>query len=193
MFTYKTIASITLVSLVGTGTVLAQDEDYGLGREATAKEIAGWNIDAPPSGEGLPDGSGSVAEGKEVYQAQCQACHGADGKSGPMNRLVGGKGSLASDAPVKTVGSYWPYATTLYDYVHRAMPFNSPQSLSPDETYAVTAYVLNLNGIVDGDTTLDADSLPEIKMPNRDGFVRPDPRPDVDATTPYGSRTTLTE
>jgi len=181
MFMYKTIASMTLLSLVGTGMVMAQNEDYGLGREATDKEIVGWNIDVPPSGEGLPEGSGSVPEGKEVYQAQCLSCHGADGKSGQMDRLVGGKGTLASDSPVKTVGSYWPYATTLYDYVHRAMPFHSPQSLSPDETYAVTAYVLHLNGIVDKSTTLDAASLPKIKMPNRDGFVRPDPRPDVDA------------
>ncbi|MAZ05167.1 cytochrome c [Marinobacter sp. SS8-8] len=181
MFTYKTIAPIVLVSLAGTGTVMAQDEDYGLGREATDQEIAGWDIDVPPSGEGLPDGSGSVADGKEVYQAQCQSCHGADGKSGPMDRLAGGNGTLASDSPVKTVGSYWPYATTLYDYVYRAMPFNSPQSLSPDETYAVTAYVLHLNGIVEEDATLDSDSLPEVKMPNRDGFAHPDPRPDVDA------------
>ncbi|WP_417566559.1 c-type cytochrome [Marinobacter sp.] len=181
MFTYKTIASIVLVSLAGTGTIMAQDEDYGLGREATDQEIAGWNIDVPPSGEDLPDGSGSVAQGKEVFQAQCQSCHGADGQSGPMDRLAGGQGTLAGESPVKTVGSYWPYATTLYDYVHRAMPFNSPQSLSPDETYAVTAYVLYLNGIVKEDATLDADSLPEIKMPNRGGFTHPDPRPDVDA------------
>ncbi|WP_152204988.1 c-type cytochrome [Marinobacter changyiensis] len=179
MFTYKTIAFTVLASLVGAGTIMAQDEDYGLGREATTKEIAGWNIDVPPSGDGLPGGSGTVAEGKEVYQTQCQSCHGADGNSGPMDKLVGGKDTLTSDSPVKTVGSYWPYATTLYDYIHRAMPFNSPQSLSPDDTYAVTAYVLFLNGIVDEDTTLDADSLPDIRMPNRDGFVSPDPRPDV--------------
>lgn len=181
MFTYKTVASIVLVSLAGAGTGMAQDEDYGLGREATENEIAGWNIDVPPSGEGLPDGSGSVAEGKEVFQTQCQSCHGADGASGPMDRLVGGKDTLASDSPVKTVGSYWPYATTLYDYIYRAMPFDSPQTLSPDETYAVTAYVLHLNDIVDGDTTLDANALPEIKMPNRDGFVGSDPRPDTNA------------
>lgn len=181
MFTYKAIVSVLLVSLAGAGTAMAQEEDYGLGREATDKEIAGWDIDAPPSGDGLPDGSGSVAEGKEVYQNQCQSCHGPDGESGQMDRLVGGKGSLASDSPVKTVGSYWPYATTLYDYIYRAMPFMTPQTLTPDETYAVTAYVLHLNGIVDDGTTLDADSLPEVKMPNRDGFIRPDPRPDVHA------------
>jgi|26BtaG_2_1085354.scaffolds.fasta_scaffold43640_1 cytochrome c len=181
MFTSKIIASIVLASVAGAGVALAQDGDYGLGREATKKEIAGWNIDVPPSGAGLPDGSGSVSEGKLVYQAQCQSCHGVDGKSGQMDRLVGGKGSLASATPVKTVGSYWPYATTLYDYIHRAMPFHSPQSLSADQTYAVTAYVLHLNGILEEGTRLDAGSLPKIKMPNRDGFIRPDPRPDVNA------------
>ena len=182
MFTYKTIAPILFVSLAGTGPVTAQEEDYGLGKEATEREIAGWDIDVPPSGNGLPQGSGSVSEGKKVYAAQCQSCHGADGKGGPMNTLAGGEGTLDTDSPVKTVGSYWPYATTLYDYVYRAMPFNSPQSLSPDETYAVTAYVLHLNGIVEEDATMNADTLPQIKMPNRDGFIRPDPRPVAEGT-----------
>ncbi|MGM0766737.1 MAG: c-type cytochrome [Pseudomonadota bacterium] len=183
MFMFKTITSITLASLLGAGMAMAQEEEYGLGREATDQEIAGWDIDAPPSGDGLPAGSGSVADGKEVYQNRCQSCHGADGTSGPMDRIAGGKDTLDTDAPVKTVGSYWPYATTLYDYVYRAMPFDSPQTLSPDDTYSVTAYVLHLNGIVDEDTTLDADSLPDIRMHNRDGFVRPDPRPDVEGST----------
>lgn len=181
MFMFRAIAAIVFISLAGTATVVAQEEDYGLGRKATDREIAGWDIDVPPSGDGLPEGSGTVDRGKEVYQAQCQSCHGADGKGGPMNTLAGGEGTLDSNAPVKTVGSYWPYATTLFDYVHRAMPFQSPQSLSADETYAVTAYVLHLNGIVDADTTLDQYSLAEIEMPNQDGFIRPDPRPDVSA------------
>jgi cytochrome c len=182
MFTHKFVVSIVFASLTGTGTAIAQDEDYGLGRQATEREIAGWDIDVPPDGAGLPSGAGSVTEGKKVYQSQCQSCHGAKGEGGPMNRLVGGQGTLASDSPVKTVGSYWPDATTFYDYVYRAMPFNSPQTLTPDETYAVTAYILHLNGIVEADTTLDASSLPKISMPNRDGFKSPDPRPDVSAT-----------
>lgn len=181
MFMHRLLLTVLGVSLAGTGIAMAQ-EDYGLGREATEEEIAGWNIDVPPSGVGLPAGSGSVMEGKKVYESQCQSCHGAVGKSSSMDRLVGGEGRLASEKPMKTVGSYWPYATTLYDYIHRAMPFNSPQSLSAEETYAVTAYVLYLNGIVDDDAVLDADSLREIQMPNRNGFERPDPRPDVDAT-----------
>ena len=181
MFTHKTLITVLGISLVGTGFAMAQ-EDFGLGREATEEEIAGWDIDVPPSGDGLPAGSGSVAEGRDVYQKQCQSCHGAKGKNGPMNQLAGGQGTLDSDEPVKTVGSYWPYASTLYDYVYRAMPFDAPQTLSADETYAVTAYILHLNGIVDSEARLDADSLPEIQMPNRDGFESPDPRADVSAT-----------
>lgn len=181
MFTYRLLLTVLGISLVGTGVAMAQ-EDYGLGREATDEEIAGWDIDVPPSGADLPAGSGSVAEGKQLYQNQCRSCHGAKGEDGAMDQLAGGQGSLASDSPVKTVGSYWPYATILYDYIYRAMPFNAPQSLSPDETYAVTAYVLYLNGIMEVDATLDADSLPEIQMPNRNGFESPDPRPDVNAT-----------
>jgi len=181
MFTYRACITMLLVSLAGTGSAMAQ-EDYGLGRQASDKEIAGWNIDVPPSGAGLPVGTGSVGDGQQIYQTQCQSCHGAEGKGGPMNQLAGGQGTLGGDSPVKTVGSYWPYATTLFDYIHRAMPFNSPQTLSANETYAVTAYILHLNDILDSDATLDANSLPEIRMPNRDGFESPDPRPDVNAT-----------
>lgn len=181
MFTYRLLLMVLGVSLTGTGIAMAQ-EDYGLGREATEDEIVGWDIDVPPSGDGLPAGSGSVMEGKKVYESQCQMCHGASGENTSMDRLVGGEGSLAGDKPVKTVSSYWPYATTLFDYIYRAMPFDSPQSLSAEETYAVTAYVLHLSGIVDDDAVLDASSLPEVEMPNRNGFERPDPRPDVDAT-----------
>jgi cytochrome c len=152
---------------------------YGLGMVPTQQQIAGWNIDASrPDGSGLPPGSGSVSQGKQVYDQTCVACHGADG-TGPMDRLVGGKGTLDSNKPVRTVGSYWPYATTLWDYIHRAMPFNSPQSLSPDQVYAVTAYVLYLNHIVPQDATMSRDTLPKVKMPNQGDFIRPDQRPDV--------------
>ncbi|HEX7127490.1 MAG TPA: cytochrome c, partial [Thermodesulfobacteriota bacterium] len=115
---------------------------------------------------------------KAIFQQQCVVCHGPSGTEGPMDRLAGGQGSLAGDSPVKTVGSYWPYATTVFDYIRRAMPLTAPGSLTADQAYAVTAYVLFLNGIVGESDVIDAGSLPQVRMPNRDGFV-PDPRPDV--------------
>jgi S-disulfanyl-L-cysteine oxidoreductase SoxD len=142
-----------------------------LGRVATAQEVAAWDISIPPNGAGLPAGSGSVKQGESVYIAKCQACHGVKGAGKPADPLAGGIGSLASGKPMLTVGSYWPYATTLFDYVRRAMPTTNPQSLSDEEVYAVTAYVLHLNGIVGEAAVLDARTLPQVKMPNRDGFV----------------------
>ena len=146
-------------------------EGYGLGRPATPAEIAQWDIDVAPDGAGLPPGDGSVRQGQAVFASRCASCHGDRGQGHPMDRLVGGAGTLMTKKPVKTVGSYWPYATTLFDYVRRAMPFDAPQSLSPSETYAVCAYVLFLNGILQADATLDAKSLPQVRMPNRNGFV----------------------
>ena len=151
---------------------------YGIGRPATEAEIAGWNIDIGRDGSNLPAGSGSVAHGREVFEQQCASCHGAKGEGGVGDRLVGGQGTLATAKPVKTVGSYWPYAPTLFDYIRRAMPQNAPQSLSNDDVYAVSAYILNLNGLLPADATLDAKTLSAIKMPNRAGFTG-DPRPDV--------------
>jgi S-disulfanyl-L-cysteine oxidoreductase SoxD len=151
---------------------------YGLGRPPTEAEINAWNIDVSPTGEGLPPGSGTVKQGAQVFAAKCASCHGPTGQEGPMDRLVGGKGTLGTQQPVKTVGSYWPYATTLYDYIHRAMPLNAPQSLPPEDVYAVVAWLLYQNGIIAEDTVIDARSLPAIHMPNQKGFV-PDPRPDV--------------
>jgi cytochrome c len=153
-------------------------ERLGVGGTPSPEQIAGWDIDVRPDGEGLPEGRGSVSEGRQVYESRCVSCHGTNGE-GPMDRLVGGTNSLASEKPVKTVGSYWPYATTLFDYVHRAMPFDEPQSLSADEVYAVSAYVLNMNGLVPDDAVMDAQTLANVQMPNRDGFYGPDPRPDV--------------
>lgn len=170
---------LLFVALVCALPSWASAERYGLGRVASGKEIAGWDIDVPPEGAGLPAGRGSVAEGAKVYAEKCASCHGDKGEGKPMDRLAGGKGTLASDQPVKTVGSYWPYATTLYDYIHRAMPFNDPQSLTPNQVYAVSAYVLYLNGIVDNNAVLDAKTLPKVRMPNAEGFTQPDPRPDV--------------
>lgn len=152
---------------------IAQSSRLGIGRPATNRDIAGWNIDVSPDGAGLPAGHGSAREGKDVYARVCASCHGDEGKGGTVNpgpRLAGGRGSLATQHPVKTVGSYWPFATTLFDYIRRAMPYNAPESLNADQVYAVTAYVLFLNGIVDADTELNATTLPAIHMPNRDGF-----------------------
>lgn len=151
---------------------------FDIGRKATTAEIAGWNIDVDRNGTDLPPGRGTVSLGREVFDQQCAACHGSKGEGGVGDRLVGGQGTLATSKPVKTVGSYWPYATTLFDYIRRAMPFPSPQSLSNEEVYAVTAYVLYLNGLLPEGGALDAKTLPAVKMPNRDNFVE-DPRPDV--------------
>jgi cytochrome c len=151
---------------------------YGIGTPASPAQIAGWNIDIAPDGKNLPAGEGTIAAGKAIYETQCASCHGARGEGGIGDRLAGGMGTLADQKPIKTVGSFWPYATTLYDYIRRAMPLTAPQSLSNDELYAVTGYVLSLNGLWPGDQKVDATTLMGIRMPNRDGFVS-DPRPDV--------------
>ncbi|MBP8153751.1 MAG: cytochrome c [Nitrospira sp.] len=126
----------------------------------------------------MPLGRGTVQQGAAIYSNKCSACHGPTGIEGPKDRLVGGQGSLTTDKPIKTIGSYWPYATTLYDYIHRAMPFTAPQSLTPDEIYSVVAWLLHQDGIIPADAVIDAQTLPAVKMPNREGFVS-DPRPDV--------------
>ncbi len=143
-----------------------------LGRPLTPEEISKLDITVAPDGNGLPAGSGSVSAGAKVYADKCQSCHGAQGKGGPMDQLTGGVGTIASAKPVKTPISYWPSATTIFDYVRRAMPLQSPESLTDDEVYAVTAYLLSIDKIVPEDAVLDAKSLPQVKMPNRDGFVR---------------------
>lgn len=145
-----------------------------LGRPATTEEIERADLDSSPDGRGLPPGRGSAREGKGIYLTNCARCHGVDGQGGPADRLVGGVGSLTTASPVKTVGSYWPYATTLFDYIRRAMPYDRPASLSSDEVYAVSAYLLMLNGIVPEDLELTRETLPRVEMPNRDGFI---PRP----------------
>ena len=154
---------------------------YNFGTAVSNSEIAKIDIDAMPDGRGLPSGSGNYMKGKEVYTAKCLACHGSDLAGIPPTggaALIGGRGSLASGKPNKTVESYWPYASTVFDYVKRAMPFNAPGSLSDDEVYAVVAYVLGEANIFDKSATLDASSLPKIDMPNKDGFIA-DSRPDV--------------
>jgi S-disulfanyl-L-cysteine oxidoreductase SoxD len=142
-----------------------------LGVAADPALIKAWDISIPPSGAGLPPGSGTVKQGALVYAAKCQACHGERGVGKPMDALVGGIGSLATDKPVRTVGSFWPYATTLFDYVRRAMPTTAPMSLTDEEVYAVSAYVLNINGIIGENDVMNAQTLPGVRMPNRDGFI----------------------
>src|SRR5215470_3078412 len=156
----------------------AQSPSFGVGRPPTPEEIRNLGSAIAPDGGGLPEGSGTVAAGRDVFAAQCARCHGprAQGDVGPT--LVGGQGTLRSARPLKTVGSFWPYATTLWDYINRAMPFDKPGLLKPSEVYAVAAYVLNINGIIGDADVMDSKSLPKIRMPNRDGFVA-DPRPDV--------------
>jgi len=157
-------------------------KQFGLGRAAPAGEIAAQNIDVSPNGEGLPAGSGTPEQGATVYAGACASCHGANGEGKPpaYPQLVGGpRGNFnfATDFKIpKTIGNYWPYATTLYDYIRRAMPLTAPGTLTPDQTYAVTAYLLNREGIVAAGTALDAKSLAAIKMPARDHFVMDDRR-----------------
>lgn len=155
----------------------AQSPTYGLGRAPSQDEIKSWDMAVGPEGKELPPGSGSAAEGAKIYAAQCAACHGKTGKEGPNDVLVGGQGTLNTSKPVKTIGSYWPYATTVWDYINRAMPYNKPGSLKPDEVYSLTAYLLTLNGIIKEGDVMNAKTLPEVKMPNRNGFIG-DPRPD---------------
>src|SRR5580693_4809621 len=143
-----------------------------LGRVASLDEIASWDISIGPDGAGLPPGRGTPKQGQTVYAEKCVACHGVNGAGKPNDQLVGGRGSLSGDQPpVKTVGSFWPYATTLFDYIRRAMPLNAPKSVSDDEVYAVSAYILQLNGIIGQADAMDAQTLPQVRMPNRDGFI----------------------
>lgn len=164
-------------------TVEAQTKNYGIGETATKAEIAAWNDDVNGlTGKGLPPGSGSVAQGQALYEEKCAVCHGDFGEgAGRYPVLAGGQGSLTSARPIKTVGSYWPYAPTLFDYVRRAMPFNAPGSLTNHQVYAIVAYVLNLNNIVPSNAVLDAKTLAAIKMPNRNGFINEHLKPDVHA------------
>ena len=162
--------------------VSAQSPTYGVGRTPTAAELNAIDIEVTPDGKGLVPGSGTAAGGKEVYARRCETCHGPTGTEGPQDILAGGRGSLMTSTPQKTVGSYWPYATTLWDYINRAMPFDHPGTMTADEVYAATAYVLFLNGIVGERDVLNEKTLPQITMPNRNGFTS-DPRPDVGSST----------
>ena len=177
MFKYD-FSKILLAVLISLSSSALLAQTYGVGKTLTNKEIEGWNIDVRPDGQGLPKGSGSAVTGKPLYVQYCAACHGQNGEGKPSNQLVGGRGSLNTAKPIMTVGSYWPYATIVFDYINRAMPFHAPQSLKPDEVYGITAYLLFLNQIIPENEILDAKTLPKVVMPNRYGFIS-DPRPDL--------------
>ncbi len=166
-------AALGFVLALTAGAALAAGPN--LGRPATREAIARADISIGPGGETLPAGAGTPAQGEAVFAARCQSCHGAKGVGGPNDRLTGGIGSLTSARPIKTVASFWPHATTVFDYIRRAMPPTAPQSLTDDEVYAVTAYLLSVDGIIAPVTRLDAASLPKVIMPNRDAAVSAEP------------------
>ena len=171
---------LIMISLSISFSSHAENRKYNIGKLATKTEIAGWDIDVRPDGVGAPKGSGNAIDGEEIYVNRCAACHGDFGEG--VDRwpvLVGGDGTLASHDPEKTTGSYWPYASTIFDYVYRSMPFGEAQTLTHDETYKLVAYLLNMNEIIDEDFVLSDKNIGKIKMPNASGFLLPDPRPDV--------------
>jgi len=179
----------TLVAVLAALPVLAAEPrsapKYGFGQAPTPEQIAAWDIDVRPDGKGLPPGRGTVAKGQEIYDAKCASCHGTFGESTDYMAIAGGVGSLKTDQPMRTTGSKLAHATTLWDYINRAMPFTNPKTLTPNEVYALTAYVLHLSDILPADAALDRESLPKLKLPNRDGFttdhgfMRRDGKPDV--------------
>jgi S-disulfanyl-L-cysteine oxidoreductase SoxD len=166
------------LAMAGIWPAAAQLPTYGVGRPPTAEEVRAWDLTIRPDGQGLPPGRGTAALGKPIYAERCAACHGETGEDPKYSRLVGGHGTLATDKPIRTIGSFWQYAPTLWSYIRRAQPYDNPGSLTPDQVYAVTAYLLHRNGIIGEQDVMDATTLPRVQMPNRDGFVS-DPRPDV--------------
>ena len=173
-------AGCVCVMISATLLLWGQLPSYGVGRAPTAEEIDAWDVIVGPEGKELPPGEGTARAGREVFSLRCAECHGTEGQGADKAEpLVGGQGTLKSPKPLKTVGSYWPYATTIWDYVNRAMPFDRPGTLTHDQVYAVVAYLLHLNGIIGEDDVINATTLPQVKMPNREGFV-PDPRPDLE-------------
>src|SRR5262245_7989445 len=169
-------AALTATVLATSGVALAQQTPFEgkaqFGKPATAEEVESWSITVAPDGVGLPHGSGTAKQGQAVYAAKCQACHGENGKGGSALQLAGIKGTVGNkDTTVKTIGTFWPYATTIFDYVFTSMPYQETKSLTHDETYAVTAYLLYLNEIIGENDVIDAQTLPKIKMPNRDYFI----------------------
>lgn len=180
---FAVAGGLALLLLSGLAANAAGAGYFGYGKPATPPEIAGWNIDVHgQDGVGLPDGKGSVDHGADIFAQQCAICHGTFGEGeARYPKLMGGEGTLTGDRPEPSVGSYWPYAPTLFDYINRAMPFTSPHTLSAGDVYAVIAYILNFNNIVPANFIADRETLPKVKMPNRDNFSWHDPRPDTAA------------
>lgn len=175
MSAWPRIWCLAVVCCLPISPTVAQDSRYGFGREPTATEIMAYDIDVRADGAGLPDGSGTVDSGEAIYVERCAACHGDFGEGiGNQPPLMGGVGMLSGERAIKTVGNFWPYAPPLWDYVYRTMPFGDAQSLTADETYGLVAYLLYLNDLVDSDFVADRRSLPEVEMPNRDGFMADD-------------------
>ena len=174
-----------LIAITAAPAAWAQLPTYGVGRAPSPEEIKAWDLTIPADGRGLPAGRGTSKLGEAVYLRRCATCHGKEGEPPKYNAsftlLFGGRGTLATDKPVTTVGSFWQHAPTLWSYIRRSQPFDEPGVLTPDEVYAVTAYLLHRNGIIGENDVMDATTLPQVKMPNRDGFV-PDSRPDVGPT-----------
>ena len=166
--------------------VLAQEPVYNLGRAPTVEEIRRWDIAVGPEGRELPPGSGTAKEGATIFAQRCSACHGRTGVEGPAKVLVGGRGAIGLPNALKTIGSFWPFATTLWDYINRAMPQRQEGSLTPDQVYAVTAFLLYRNGIIQEDDILDSRSLPRIQMPNRNGFYPSEPAWTPGMRRPFG-------
>jgi S-disulfanyl-L-cysteine oxidoreductase SoxD len=175
---WRSAGIAVLIAMAGVWPAASQLPTYGVGRLPTAEEVQAWDLTIPPDGQGLPPGSGTAALGQAIYAERCASCHGEKGEDPKYNALVGGRGTLTTDKPIRTIGSFWQYATTLWSYINRAQPVDNPGSLTADQVYAVTAYLLHLNGIIGEQDVMDATTLSLVKMPNRDGFVL-DPRPDV--------------
>ncbi len=176
----KVIVTCFIIIFITPKLLFSGERVFYLGKIATKEEVSGWDIDVRPDGLGSPVGSGNALDGEEVYTELCASCHGDFGEGiDRWPELVGGNGSLATYDPLKTTGSYWPYASTMYDYIYRAMPFGVSQSLTSDETYKIVAYLLYMNDIIEEDFKLSHENIGNIKMPNNKGFFMPDPRPDV--------------
>lgn len=176
---FKVRSLVVFCLIAGVAIAVGQQSRYNVGRPASPEEIRARDIDVAPNGAGLPPGHGTAIQGRALYLAMCASCHGEHGDdSAVFPALVGGQETLASNNPLPTVGSYWPYATTVWDFIHRAMPYQNPGSLTPNEVYSLTAYILFMNHIIGEREELNKKNLPKVKMPNRDGFIR-DPRPDV--------------
>ena len=174
MRTWKRLAGLGTCVALGVATIVAwagEKNSPHLGRPASAADIAAWQLNVFPDGTGLPAGHGTAKQGAPLFAKKCASCHGEEGIGGTAEELAGGHEPLTSEVPDKNIGTYWPYATTLFDFTRRSMPMDAPGALNADEIYAITAYLLFRNGIIKGDEEMNARTLPRVKMPNRDGFL----------------------